>query len=181
MRFARVIASVGAETVSGELWVITTLLHGGLHAQHGLVCLIQPGGEEAFRFNCFAGGAYGFAVRIENAPSLEVLKNIAEIFEGEHDYKAFCASGSAVKTTVRTVYEVRVEESESFGSRDIRIYVTGNGFLYNMVRIISGAMVAVGEGKLDVKEVEKTLLLGERPIKIKTMPAKGLTLYSVIY
>ena len=114
---------------------------------------------------------------ISKMPDIALMKACAKAIEGTHDFKAFMASGSSVKDTVRTVYSIKTVKKGRF----IDIYVTGNGFLYNMVRIISGAMVAVGEGKLDVKEVEKTLLLGERPIKIKTMPAKGLTLYSVIY
>ena len=122
-----------------------------------------------------------YAVRIENAPSLEVLKNIAEIFEGEHDYKAFCASGSAVKTTVRTVYEVRVEESESFGSRDIRIYVTGNGFLYNMVRTLVGTLLSIADKKRTEQDVETAYQTGNRNLLGKTMPAKGLTLMQVNY
>ena len=122
-----------------------------------------------------------YAVRIESAPSLEVLKNIAEIFEGEHDYKAFCASGSAVKTTVRTVYEVRVEESESFGSRDIRIYVTGNGFLYNMVRTMVGTLLSIADKKRTEQDVETAYQTGNRNLLGKTMPAKGLTLMQVNY
>lgn len=122
-----------------------------------------------------------YAVRIESAPSLEVLKNIAKIFEGEHDYKAFCASGSAVKTTVRTVYEVRVEESESFGSRDIRIYVTGNGFLYNMVRTMVGTLLSIADKKRTEQDVETAYQTGNRNLLGKTMPAKGLTLMQVNY
>lgn len=114
---------------------------------------------------------------IPKMPDIALMKACAKVIEGTHDFKAFMASGSSVKDTVRTVYSIKTVKKGRF----IDIYVTGNGFLYNMVRIIAGAMVAVGEGKLDVKDVEKTLLLGERPIKIKTMPAKGLTLYSVIY
>ena len=109
------------------------------------------------------------------------MKNIAEIFEGEHDYKAFCASGSAVKTTVRTVYEVRVEESESFGSRDIRIYVTGNGFLYNMVRTMVGTLLSIADKKRTEQDVETAYQTGNRNLLGKTMPAKGLTLMQVNY
>ena len=122
-----------------------------------------------------------YAVRIENAPPLETLQNIAKVFEGEHDYKAFCASGSAVKTTVRTVYEMRVEESESFGCRDIRVYVTGNGFLYNMVRTMVGTLLAIADGKRTEQDVLKSYQTGDRNLLGKTMPAKGLTLMQVNY
>ncbi len=122
-----------------------------------------------------------YAVRIENAPPLEILQSIAKIFEGKHDYKAFCASGSAVKTTVRTVYEVRVEESESFGGRDIRVYVTGNGFLYNMVRTMVGTLLAIADKKRTEQDVITAYQTGDRNLLGKTMPAKGLTLMQVIY
>lgn len=122
-----------------------------------------------------------FAVRIDNAPSQAQLQEIARLFEGEHDYKAFCASGSSVKTTVRTVYEVRVEESESFSSRDIRIYVTGNGFLYNMVRTMAGTILAIADGKRTKEDLLSAYQTGERSLLGKTMPAKALTLMDVKY
>lgn len=122
-----------------------------------------------------------FAVRIDNAPSQAQLQEIAHLFEGEHDYKAFCASGSSVKTTVRTVYEVRVEESESFSSRDIRIYVTGNGFLYNMVRTMAGTILAIADGKRTKGDLLSAYQTGERSLLGKTMPAKALTLMDVKY
>lgn len=122
-----------------------------------------------------------YAVRIETAPAIEQLQTIAKSFEGERDFKAFCASGSSVKTTTRTVYEVRVEEGESFGSRDIRVYVTGNGFLYNMVRTIVGTLLAIVDGKRTSQDVLSAYQTGRRDLLGKTMPAKGLTLLQVDY
>lgn len=122
-----------------------------------------------------------FAVRIDDAPTLDALQSAARLFEGEHDFKAFCASGSAVKTTVRTVYEVKVEEGESFGSRDIKIYVTGNGFLYNMVRTMTGELLDLASGRRTVESLRKAYETGERGLLGKTMPAKGLLLLSVDY
>ncbi|MBQ9113395.1 MAG: tRNA pseudouridine(38-40) synthase TruA [Clostridia bacterium] len=122
-----------------------------------------------------------YAVRIENAPSLDKLQAAAKLFEGEHDFKAFCASGSSVKTTVRTVYEVRVEEGENFDSRDLRIYVTGNGFLYNMVRTMTGELLDIASGKRSAESLERAFETGERGLLGKTMPAKGLCLREVFY
>ena len=122
-----------------------------------------------------------FAVRVETAPDLAALQEAAKWFEGEHDFKAFCASGSAVKTTVRTVYEVRVEESELFGSRDIKIYVTGNGFLYNMVRTMTGELLDLASGKRTKESLLRAFETGERALLGKTMPAKGLLLLNVNY
>ena len=122
-----------------------------------------------------------YAVRVEDAPGLEVLRQKAKLFEGEHDFKGFCASGSSVKTTVRTVYEVRVEESERFGLREIKIFVTGNGFLYNMVRTMTGELLELANGRRTEESLFLAYETGERALLGKTMPAKGLTLLSVEY
>ena len=122
-----------------------------------------------------------YAVRIDSAPLLEKLQAMAKLLEGEHDYKAFCASGSSVKTTVRTVYEVRVEETQTFGGRDIKIFVTGNGFLYNMVRTMAGELLDLAGGKRTEESLLRAYETGERNLLGKTMPAKGLTLMQVEY
>lgn len=122
-----------------------------------------------------------YAVRLDFLPAIEKLRAAAKLFEGEHDFKAFCASGSSVKTTVRTVYEVSVEESESFSSRDIKIFVTGNGFLYNMVRTLAGTLLDIANGKKSEEMLSRAFQTGERNLLGKTMPAKGLTLMSVEY
>ena len=84
-------------------------------------------------------------------------------------------------TTVRTVYEVRVEESESFSSRDIRIYVTGNGFLYNMVRIITGTLVYVGGGKINADDILEIIQSCDRTRAGITAPPQGLFMKEVFY
>lgn len=122
-----------------------------------------------------------YAVRLEEAASLDVLRENAKLFEGEHDFKAFCASGSSVKTTVRTVYSVRVEESQSYGGRNIDVYVTGNGFLYNMVRTLVGELLALSDGKKSADDLRLAYETGRRDLLAKTMPAKGLTLVNVEY
>ena len=122
-----------------------------------------------------------FAVRIESTQSLQTLKKYAKFLEGEHDYKAFCASGSSVKTTVRTVYEVRLEEREEYGCRVIEIFVTGNGFLYNMVRTMVGELLDLANGKKSIESLQNAYDTGDRTLLGKTMAAKGLTLMSVCY
>ena len=122
-----------------------------------------------------------YAVRIDDAPTLEKLQASARLLEGEHDFKAFCASGSSVKTTVRTVYEVRVEEMQSVGCRQIKSYVTGNGFLYNMVRTMTGELLDLAQGKRTEESLKEAYLTGKRELLGKTMPAKGLTLMAVNY
>ena len=122
-----------------------------------------------------------FAVRIDDAPSLRVLRKTAKLLEGEHDYKAFCASGSSVKTTVRTVYQVRVEEEKLYNLRMIKLYVTGNGFLYNMVRTMTGELLDLATGKRTQQSLQLAYQTGQRELLGKTMPAKGLTLINVDY
>ena len=122
-----------------------------------------------------------YAARVETAPDLEKLQAAAKLFEGEHDFKAFCASGSSVKTTVRTVYEVKVEEAQTYGGRDLKIYVTGNGFLYNMVRTLTGELLELASGRRTEESLLQAYATGKRELLGKTMPAKGLTLLQVEY
>ena len=122
-----------------------------------------------------------YAVRIESAPNITLLQETARLLEGQHDYKAFCASGSAVKTTVRTVYEVKVEERIEYGCRVIETFVTGNGFLYNMVRTMVGELLDLANGKRTKESLLTAYATGDRTLLGKTMPAKGLTLMSVEY
>jgi tRNA pseudouridine38-40 synthase len=106
---------------------------------------------------------------------------------GEHDVAAFAAAGHGRTSTVRTVYECRVEESESASQRDseterrVKIQVSGNGFLWNMVRIIAGTLVDVGRGRLTPDDVSAAITSGDRRKAGPTMPAEGLCLEWVRY
>lgn len=122
-----------------------------------------------------------YAVRSGERPDPARMKACAALLEGEHDFAAFSASGSSVKTTVRTVYSAAVGEQMRFGVPCVSFDVCGNGFLYNMVRIMAGAVLAFGAGRLSEKEILAALRTGDREILSKTMPAKGLTLLSVDY
>lgn len=108
---------------------------------------------------------------------LEKMKEACKVIEGEHDFKCFLSSGSSVKNTIRTVYSIKMVKRGNL----LDFYVKGNGFLYNMVRIIVGSLVAIGEGRLTVLDLETAIKTGDRKLAGKTMPAKGLTLYSVSY
>lgn len=126
-----------------------------------------------------------YALRLENAPAKEALSAAASLFCGEHDFKAFCSADSSVKTTVRTVYEARIEEriSDYCGEcvREIDFFVTGNGFLYNMVRIMAGELIALASGRRTRESLLEAYESGERTLLDKTLPAKGLTLAKVCY
>lgn len=122
---------------------------------------------------------------------LDKIEQAAKIIEGTHDFKCFEASGSVVKNTVRTVYSVDIAAKPfdnsapradgKFFDGELSISVTGNGFLYNMVRIIAGTLVYVGIGKLTPQDVSRILETGDRKAAGKTLGAKGLTLMSVQY
>ena len=115
------------------------------------------------------------------APDVALMQKGAALYCGEHDFIAYCASGSSAKTTVRTVYSVAVEEDFSRGSKDIFVTVCGGGFLYNMVRTMAGTLLYLGLGRLTLSDIERSLAFGDRSLVGKTMPAKGLTLESVDY
>ncbi len=102
----------------------------------------------------------------------EAMSKACTPFIGEHDFAAFCAADSQAESTVRTIYDLSVRKEE--GSVVIR--VTGNGFLYNMVRIIAGTLVDVGTGKKNPSEIEGIIQSCDRRLAGPTLPAKGLTL-----
>ncbi len=121
-----------------------------------------------------------YAVRIREKCDVEKMRFAADMVVGEHDFKAFRAAGSSAKTTVRTVYGVQVEEKEINDGTVYEISVCGNGFLYNMVRILAGELIAIGCGK-NSDGLQAALRSGERKLLAKTMPAKGLTMMNVEY
>ena len=106
------------------------------------------------------------------------MKEAAKYFEGEHDFKSFKASGTSSKSSVRIIYELEILEK---ANDRIYIEVTGNGFLYNMVRIISGTLVDVGLGKIKPEEIQEIIDCKDRNKAGKTLPAHGLFLMNVEY
>ena len=124
--------------------------------------------EERFhsRLNCkrktyryiINNSRYGTAIyrnletHIPTKLNIQKMQEAVKYFEGEHDFKAFKASGTSSKSSVRTIYNAKVIDA---GNERIYIELTGSGFLYNMVRIISGTLVEVGLGKIEPKEIKK--------------------------
>ena len=106
---------------------------------------------------------------------VEKMKKAVSYLEGEHDFKSFCAIGAQVKTTVRTIYACDVEKEGDI----ITIRVTGNGFLYNMVRIIAGTLVQVGGGAIEPEAVKEILAKKDRSAAGPTAPAHGLTMMGI--
>ena len=100
------------------------------------------------------------------------MEKAASYLIGEHDFKSFCATAAVVETTVRTLYEATVGREND----EIVIRVCGNGFLYNMVRIIAGTLMEVGRGNLEPEGMKKILEAKDRTVAGPTAPACGLTL-----
>ena len=111
-------------------------------------------------------------------PDIAKMKAAAAVFAGEHDFAAFCAAGGSQKTTVRRLFGVKVE-AKGDDPCLIEIEVSGEAFLYNMVRIIAGTLLYVGLGKIEPSEVASIIEGGDRSMAGKTLPAKGLTLEKV--
>ena len=98
-------------------------------------------------------------------------------FVGTHNFAAFCASGSNVKSTERTVFACDVKQKGPL----IKMHITGDGFLYNMVRIITGTIMYTGLGKILPGDIPAIIASCDRTKAGKTMPPEGLTLVEVVY
>ena len=105
------------------------------------------------------------------------LRQAAALLEGEHDFAAFHSTGSGVRDTVRRLYRVRAEEWEGM----LRLEFVGNGFLYNMVRILTGTLAEAAMGKRGLEEIRAALESGERRFAGITAPAEGLYMAEVYY
>ena len=110
---------------------------------------------------------------------VEAMKEAAACFAGEHDFAAFCAAGGSQNTTVRRLRSVEVRADEQTGV--IEIEVTGEAFLYNMVRIIAGTLLYVGQGKIAAGDIPAVIESRDREKAGKTLPPEGLTLEEVFY
>lgn len=108
---------------------------------------------------------------------IDSMSKAAKYLIGEHDFKGMMSLGSSVKTTVRTIYDVKIiKEGE-----EISVFVSGSGFLYNMVRIIVGTLVDIGRGKKTPSDMQRLVEEGDRKLQGAVAPAYGLYLYSVEY
>lgn len=109
--------------------------------------------------------------------NLENMKRAAAYLVGKHDFKSFCSVNTQVKDTVREIYSIDIFKLED----TITIRVRGNGFLYNMVRIIAGTLIEVGTGLRDCNEIKEMLEAKNREKAGPTAPARGLTLVKIDY
>lgn len=116
---------------------------------------------------------YHFPIKLD----VEKMQEAIKYFEGKHDFSGFKASGTSSKSSIRTIYKTALWKD---GDR-IYIELTGNGFLYNMVRIISGTLLDVGQGKINPNDISKIIESKDRTKAGRTLPAHGLCLIEVKY
>ncbi len=109
--------------------------------------------------------------------NVEKMQNAAEYIVGEHDFKSFCSSHSQVQSTVRTVYSIDITKNGDM----IKILIRGNGFLYNMVRIIAGTLIKVGLGVYPPEHVKEIIEARDRRMAGQKAAACGLTLVKLEY
>lgn len=116
---------------------------------------------------------YHFPIKL----NVDKMKKAIKYFEGEHDFAAFKASGTSSKSSVRKIYKALVHEE----NERIHIELTGNGFLYNMIRIIAGTLVDVGLEKIKPEDIKNIIESKDRKQAGKTLPPQGLCLIEVKY
>ncbi|MDT5272230.1 MAG: tRNA pseudouridine38-40 synthase [Acidobacteriota bacterium] len=124
-----------------------------------------------------------YALHESRPLDLERMRDAARLFVGEHDWTAFSAAQSDVKTRVRNVTALEVVECTSARGRGrlIKIRASAGGFLRYMVRSIAGTLLAAGRGEIDDELIRRAIETGERPHAVVTAPAHGLTLIEVHY
>ena len=132
-------------------------------------CLCKKGGFDVF------GRKYMW--QMDKELDVVQMRQAVEKLVGEHDFKGFCTKASRKKSTVRNLYDITITEDEN------RIYLTfyGSGFLYNMVRILTGTLVEIGMGERTAESIDEVFAKKERALAGVTAPAKGLTLVRVLY
>lgn len=117
--------------------------------------------------------------------NIDKMREAAKYLEGEHDFESFASRGGSAKTTVRTINKIEIIEEPvdelNPEERLIRIVINGNGFLYNMVRIIAGTLVQVATGLRGPEDMVKILEAKDRDAAGPTAPAKGLILKGLNY
>jgi len=123
-----------------------------------------------------------YRYQVKEELDIGTMKQAAVYIEGTHDFACFqAAGGNPGETTVRTVHGLVLAEADGSDGRDIIMEISGDGFLYNMVRIITGTLVDVGTGKLKPQEMTAILDGGDRRRAGHTAPPQGLYLVEVYY
>ncbi len=137
---------------------------------------------KTYRYSCWYGPSKPvfdrkYVTILEQKPDVEKMRQAAQYLIGTHDFKSFCGNKKMKKSTVRCVDTINIEESGSY----IRIYFHGNGFLQNMVRILTGTLLEVGYGNIPVEDIKGILEACDRQKAGPTAPPQGLCMMKVDY
>ena len=137
---------------------------------------------KTYRYTCWYGNSKPvfdrkYVTILEKKPDTQAMRTAAQYLLGTHDFKSFCGNTKMKKSTVRCVDTINIEESGNY----IRLYFHGNGFLQNMVRILTGTLLEVGYGNITPDEVKDILDACDRQKAGPTAPPQGLTLMKVDY
>ncbi len=143
------------------------------------------------RYNCL-GKTYSYTIlnrkipsaidrnyvyHVKNRLNIDYMMEASEYFIGTHDFEAFKSKGSSVKTSIRTINSMEIKNKDHI----IKIYVSADGFLYNMVRIIVGTLIDIGENKIEPRDVESIIKSKDRNRAGMVVPSSGLCLEEVFY
>jgi len=109
--------------------------------------------------------------------NIAAMKEASTYFIGTHNFEGFMAKGSQVKNTIRTIWETSLIKRDEI----IQIEITGDGFLYNMVRIIVGTLIDVGIGRIKTQDISNIIRSCDRKLAGRTAPPQGLYLVEVYY
>lgn len=118
-----------------------------------------------------------YVCTVKEPLDIHAMKKASEYLLGEHDFAAFCGNSRMKKSTVRRIDEIRIEKD----GPEIDLIYTGNGFLQNMVRIMSGTLIETGLKQREPEEIKEILESGDRQKAGEKAPAQGLILWEVKY
>ncbi len=118
-----------------------------------------------------------FQLRVPGALDDKAMERAARLLCGEHDFAAFCSLKNARRSTVRDLRSVEIRRE----GEELQLYFTGDGFLYNMVRILTGSLLEVGQGLRSPESLAEALQSKDRTLAGPTAPAQGLCLWEVKY
>ncbi|KUP04820.1 tRNA pseudouridine synthase A [Bacillus coahuilensis p1.1.43] len=148
---------------------------GSFHSRFGSI-------EKEYQYKVYRGPHKSpflihHAYHVPHSLSVQKMEEASRYLLGTHDFTSFCSAKTEVEDKVRTIFTISMEEEENM----LTFSLVGNGFLYNMVRIIIGVLIEVGQGKRAPIEVKEILEAKDRRAGGKTAPAQGLYLYRVKY
>ena len=124
-----------------------------------------------------------YSYHVRHRLDIDKMNEAAKYLIGEHDFTSFCSAKTEKESKVRTIFDLNVKTAgeQIYDNRDVIITVRGNGFLYNMVRIIAGTLMNIGTGKTDPNEIIAILEKKDRAAAGPTLPPNGLFLMEIRY